>query len=123
VAQWTDDELTKIGAEDELELSSLRSDGTLTKRVTIWVVRVGDDLYVRPVKGREGWHRATQIRRSGHIKSAGIEKDVSFEDVDHAIDAQIDTALKTKYAKYPERYVTPILTDASKDAGLRLGAR
>jgi hypothetical protein len=49
---WTSDELTRIGAADELEIASLRDDGTLRKPVTIWVVRLGDDLYVRSVKGR-----------------------------------------------------------------------
>jgi len=45
---WTGEELARIGAADELELAALRRDGTLRKPVTIWVVRHGDDLYVRP---------------------------------------------------------------------------
>jgi hypothetical protein len=49
---WTSDELSKIGAADELELAPLRADGTLRDPVTIWVVRVGDDRYVRSYKGR-----------------------------------------------------------------------
>jgi hypothetical protein len=48
---WTSDELTKIGTADELEIASLRRDGTLRNSVTIWVVRHGDDLYVRSVNG------------------------------------------------------------------------
>ena len=47
MATWTNDELHKIAAAEELELASLRRDGTLGDAVTIWVVRVGDDLYVR----------------------------------------------------------------------------
>jgi len=55
---WTVDELTKIGTAEELEIVSLRSDGTLTKAVTIWVVRLGDNLFVRSVNGRAGaWFR------------------------------------------------------------------
>lgn len=50
---WTNDELTKIGAAEELEIASRRRDGTLRNPVTIWVVRHGDDLYVRSVNGRE----------------------------------------------------------------------
>ena len=45
--QWTDDELARIGAADELEIAPLRPDGAPRKPVTIWVVRVGDELYVR----------------------------------------------------------------------------
>jgi hypothetical protein len=41
---WTSDELTKIGAVEELELTSRRRDGSLRKPVIIWVVRHGDDL-------------------------------------------------------------------------------
>src|SRR2546423_7621 len=50
----TSDELDKIAAAEELELASVRRDGTLRKPVTMWVVRVGDDIYVRSVKGRTG---------------------------------------------------------------------
>jgi Uncharacterized protein conserved in bacteria (DUF2255) len=49
--RWTRDELTKIAAADELEIASARRDGTLRKPVTIWVVRHGDDLYVRSFNG------------------------------------------------------------------------
>ena len=57
---WTNDELTKIGFAEELQIASLRSDGTLRKPVTIWVVRLGDELYVRSVNGRTaGWFRGT----------------------------------------------------------------
>ena len=48
---WTRDELTKIGRADELELAPLRREGTLGKRVTIWVVPYEDSLYVRSWKG------------------------------------------------------------------------
>jgi hypothetical protein len=49
---WMSDELNKIGKAEELQIASLRRDGTLRKLVTIWVVRVHDDLYVRSVNGR-----------------------------------------------------------------------
>jgi len=61
MATWTKDELQKIAAAEELELASLRSDGTLRNAMKIWVVRVGNDLYVRSWKGDCGaWFRATQ---------------------------------------------------------------
>ena len=47
MSTWTSDELDRIGAAEELELASLRRDGTLRPYVTMWVVRAGDDLYVR----------------------------------------------------------------------------
>jgi hypothetical protein len=48
-------------------------DGTLRKPRTIWVVRVGDDLYVRSMYGRAGgWFPATQVRHHGHIQAGGV---------------------------------------------------
>jgi hypothetical protein len=41
---WTADELDRLGGADELQLASVRDDGTLRRPVTIWVVRQGDDL-------------------------------------------------------------------------------
>jgi hypothetical protein len=51
MATWTNEDLDKIAAADELQIASARRDGTLRKPVTIWVVRHGDDLYVRSVTG------------------------------------------------------------------------
>jgi hypothetical protein len=96
---WTKDELRKIEAAEELELASVRPDGTRRNPVTIWVVRVGDSLYVRSWKGRtSGWFHATQVRHAGHIKAGGVGKDVSFvAEADDNINDQIDTAYRTKY--------------------------
>jgi hypothetical protein len=44
---WTDEELDRVGQAQELQLASARKDGSLRPYVTMWVVRVGDDLYVR----------------------------------------------------------------------------
>jgi hypothetical protein len=60
---WTSEELSKIGTAEELRIRSLRRDGTLRSPTTIWVVRHGDDLYVRPVNGRtSGWFRESGDR-------------------------------------------------------------
>ncbi|HEX6451465.1 MAG TPA: DUF2255 family protein, partial [Trebonia sp.] len=41
---WTDDELRRIGGATELQVASLRPDGTLRPYVTIWGVQSGSDL-------------------------------------------------------------------------------
>ena len=43
---WTTDELDRIGDAEELHIAPRRKDGTLRRAVPIWVVRVGDELYV-----------------------------------------------------------------------------
>ena len=41
------EELSRIGEAQEWQLASARPDGTIRPYVTMWVVRAGDDLYVR----------------------------------------------------------------------------
>ena len=52
MANWMSDELNRIGRAEELQIASLRRDDRLRNLVTIWVVRIGDDIYVRSVNGR-----------------------------------------------------------------------
>ena len=74
MSTWTSDELDRIGGAEELEIASLRRDGTLRNPVTIWVVRHGDDLYVRSVNGRESsWFRGAQARHEAHIEAGGVD--------------------------------------------------
>jgi hypothetical protein len=121
---WSSDELRTIGNTDELEIASLRSDGTLRKPVTIWVVRLGDDLFVRSVNGRaSSWFRGTQVRHEGHIQSGGVEKDVTFVDADSGLNDQIDAAYRTKYSKYPAKYVDPIVNPVAQAATIKLVPR
>jgi hypothetical protein len=121
---WIDEELEKIGTAEELRFSSLRRDGTLRKPVIIWVVNVGDDLYVRCVNGREGaWFRGVQTRHEGRIWAGGVEKDVSFIEENNAdINEQIDDAYLSKYQRYPQ-WVAPMVTPEVKAATLRLVPR
>jgi hypothetical protein len=121
---WTSDELDKIGAADELELASLRRDGTLRSPVIIWVVRYGDDLYVRSYKGRtSAWFRGTQARREGRIRAGDVEKDVTFVDADHDIDGQLDTAYRTKYRRYGARFVNLMVSPEARAATIKLVPR
>ena len=99
MANWTRDELDKIAKADELQIVTLRGDGTPRKPVTIWVVRHGNDLYVRSGYGdRAAWYRGTQRQRDGHIKAGGVEKDVHFEDTaDPVLNDAIDAVYRSKY--------------------------
>ena len=121
---WTTDELDKIEAADELEIASLRRDGTFRNPTTIWVVRLGDDLYVRSVNGRTGaWFRGTQVRHEGRIGAGGVEKDVTFVDADDGINDQIDDAYRSKYRRYAPSIVGSVLTPEARSATINLVPR
>jgi hypothetical protein len=122
---WTSDELEKITAGDELQLASARRDGTLRKPVTIWVVRHGDDLYVRSVYGRtSSWFRGVQDHHEGHIRAGGVDKDVLFvEPDDDGINEEIDAAYRTKYQRYDARYVDPMASPEARAATIKLVPR
>ena len=120
---WTNDELTKIGTAEELEIASLRRDGTLRKPVTIWVVRYGDDLYVRSVNGRtSAWFRGAQVRHAGHIQAGGVDKDVTFVDAAPDINDQIDAIYSQKYRRYPTS-VSHIVSPEARSATIKLVPR
>jgi len=126
MTSWTKDEITKIGAAEELQIASRRRDGTLRKPVIIWVVRYGDDLYVRSVNGRTtSWFRGTQVRHEGHIQAGGVDKDVTFVSVDAAdeVNAAIDAAYRAKYGRYPASYIEAVLTPEAKSATIKLQPR
>ena len=118
---WTSDELNKIGTAEELQLASLRRDGTLRKPVIMWVVRVGDDLFVRSVNGRgSAWFRSILVRYEGRIWAGGVEKDVIFvEETDPDTNDRIDAAYLTKYGRYPQ-YVAPMVTPEVRAATIKL---
>lgn len=121
---WTSDELNKIGSAEELQIASFRGDGTLRKPVTIWVVRLGNDLYVRSVNGPKGaWYRGTQVLHEGHIQAGGVDKDVTFLDPAPGINDQIDAAYRAKYHHYSANIVNSILTPAARSATIHLVPR
>ncbi len=121
---WTSDELNKIGNVEELQIASLRRDSTLRNPVIIWVVRVSDELYIRSVNGRNSaWFRGTQVRHAGHIRSGGVDKDVTFvEESNIDINDKIDAAYLTKYDRYPQ-YVAPMVVAEARSATIKLVPR
>jgi hypothetical protein len=122
---WTSDELNKIGKAEELQIASLRKDGTLRKLVIIWVVRLGDDLFVRSVNGRtSAWFRGVQTGHEGYIQAGGVNKDVTFlEEPDPSINHQIDAAYATKYRRYAATIISHITGSEARSATIKLVPR
>ena len=54
-------------------------DGSLRRFVTIWFVRLGDDLYVRSAYGYDNpWFQRALASGDGRIRVGGMERDVTF---------------------------------------------
>lgn len=110
-----------MGAAEELALAPLQRDGTQRKPATIWVVRVGGQLCVRSVNGRTScWFRAVQVRHEGRISAGGVEKDVTFSDVDLRLNDEIDTAYRAKYRRYEAKIIGSIVSSEARSATIRL---
>ena len=120
---WTTSELERIERARELELASLSSNGVLRKRVTIWVVRHGDDLYVRSWRGPgSAWFRGVKDSYHGKIRAGGIEREVTFLDTDDpSINAAIDVRYRAKYGD--SGYVTPMVTEPARSTTIKLVPR
>ena len=117
---WTTDELTRIATADELQIAPRRRNGTLRNPRTIWVVRHGDDLYVRSVNGRtSAWFRGAQVRHEAHIRAGGVDKDVRLVETDDLND-QIDAAYRAKYRRYAPSIIDTIVSPQARATTLRL---
>ena len=118
---WTTDELNKIGSADEIQVAPLRQDGTPYKQVTIWVVRVGDAVYIRSYNGRDGaWYRHALESHKSNFWAGGVEKTVSLAEVsDAAVNDQVDAAYQQKYGHLPQ-YVAPMVTDEVRSTTFKL---
>ena len=107
---WNDEELRSIGDATELQLAPRRSDGTLRTYTTMWVVRVGANLYVRSAGGPDRpWYRHALASRTGRIRAGSMEADVNFGDADPGIHDVIDASYHAKYDRYgpsPVSHVT-----------------
>jgi len=109
VATWAPEELDRIGQAEELHLATRRRDGELSRYVTIWVVRAGDELYVRSAYGPGNpWYRRARDAGEGWVRAGGVDRDVTFESADAAVQGDIDSAYHAKYDRYGPQIVGPV---------------
>jgi hypothetical protein len=116
---WTNDQLDALGRADEIAIAPRRTDGRLGRPRPIWIVRLGDDLYIRSYTGPAGsWFRT--VRQSGRatINAAGEHReDVSVAEATDVDRAAVDAAYRTKYGR--SSYVDAMVTDTAADTTLR----
>ena len=121
MSTWTPDELTRIGSAEELQVSSTRADGTLRPYVTIWVVRAGDEIYIRSAYGSDNpWFVRATTSGTGRIRAGGVEKDVTFADAAPEAHAAIDAAYHAKYDRYGAKIVGTVTGPDAEETTFRL---
>ena len=98
---WTDDELRRIGDAEELEIAAVRRDGTRRDAVPIWVVRAGEDLYVRAASvPSSGWHKVVRASGRARIDAGGVNLEVAVEDAEPRVLDDVDASYRRKYGRY-----------------------
>ena len=121
MAAWTADELNRVGEATELHLSSVRGDGRVRPYVTMWVVQVGDDLYVRSAGGPDRpWYRHARASDGGRIRAGGVERAVTFSQAAADAHADIDAAYHAKYDSYGPRIVGHVTGPDAQAVTIRL---
>ena len=123
MSAWSETDLAKIGEANEIEVAPDRADRSAVSWVPIWVVRVGDGLYVRSFRGPSGsWYRRARNTGHGRIRVAGTERTVVFSTADPSTRAAVDDAYRAKYGRYGDSYTTPMTSDSVAGTTLRLTA-
>lgn len=118
---WSRAALERLDATDEVQVSSFRPDGSLRPYVTIWAVRVGDDVYLRSAYGpRNGWFRRARAAGTGRLRVAGVEADVRFLAAAPDVHGEIDAAYHAKYDRYGPRIVGTVVGPGVVDVTLRV---
>jgi len=121
---WTDEELGQIGEAQELQLASERPDGTLRPYVTMWVVRVDDELYVRSAHGANNpWFVRAKASGVGRIRSGGVERDVTFAEPAPDVHPDIDATYRGKYERYGPAIVGTVVGSLAHAVTIRLVPR
>jgi hypothetical protein len=120
MAEWTKDELKKIGETDNLHISPFREDGkTYGTPTWIWSVVVSEDLFVRAYNGKNSsWYWAAIKQKAGRIKTAGITKEVTFEPIEGEVNDLIDNAYQKKYKDSP--YLDPMISNRARSATIKV---
>ena len=121
---WTEEELERIGEAQELQLASERPDGTLRPYVTMWVVRVDDELYVRSAYGANNpWFRRAKASGVGRIRAGGLERDVTFAEPAPDVHPDIDATYRGKYDRYGPAIVGTVVGSLARPVTIRLMPR
>lgn len=123
MSNWTEAELKKIAAADDLHISPLREDGATYGTPTwIWSVVVDRGLYVRAYNGQNSrWYRAAIAQKAGRVRIASMEREVAFDPVSDGLNDRIDEAYRAKYRSSP--YLPAMIGERARAATVKISPR
>ncbi len=106
----------------EISIGFQRPDGS-SGSTRVWVVQVGDELFVRSMTGPGGgWYRRLRANPDGEVRDGGHVHPVHAEPVtDAGTIAAVTRAYAAKYTGSP--FLQPFLGEESAGATLRLEPR
>lgn len=118
---WTPEELTLFSTTEEIVLTVAPSRRVPRRGRKIWVVREGDDLYVRSLGGpASGWYQSARTRRKGSIRVGGVRRDVSFAPAGPEVRARVDAEYRRKYGHYASAIIDTVTGGQAASTTLRL---
>lgn len=120
MSAWPREELRRMAESDDLHVAPFREDGRTNGTPTwIWSVVVDGNLYVRAYNGTgSSWYQAAVKQKAGRITTAGMTKEVSFENVADQMNDAIGDAYQAKYSSSP--YLEPMIGHQARSATVRI---
>jgi hypothetical protein len=116
---WKPQILSEIGDREEIRISSERTGGGYNRWTPVWVVRVGDDLYVRSGFGKNGFWYRHATGSQAYVDAEGVQYKVSLIlDRDPVSIGAVDEAYRQKYSADPS--LPLLLSDRARSTTSRL---
>ena len=134
---WSTEQLQLLDAAVELNIAVPRPDGALGRWTTVWVVCVGQGVFVRSWHRREtGWFGRAVTTGRARIRAIGLETDVAVVDLGRTGDRsgeepqlqgelfdEVDSAYRTKYGAFGDATVGAMVSAHARVTTLRLDRR
>ena len=135
---WSSEQLQRIETAVELEISVRRTDGAMGRWTPVWVVRAGEDVFVRTWHRREtGWFGRAVASGRARVRVTGLETDVTVVDLGlsaghHGVTAEqlngvlldeVDAAYRAKYGAHGDASVAGMVSARARVTTLRLDRR
>jgi hypothetical protein len=100
MSTWDPADLRAIGSAREIQIATMRRDGSTRTPLPIWVVGIGDELFVRSYHGSEGsWFRQVTAHPYARLGAAGRDIVVRLVPAEMPTRAKVDDAYIAKYGR------------------------